>query len=135
MGVLDAPPNKFQDGAFMLRWITFGLFLISSSVHAGATLTDTRFTSCTNNICIEIKSHKAYQGSLGTAAIYFARPIVRLTDSDGLTQTWQAESVYFESVVNRLFIRAMQHRPSGKQVEAYYELQRGKLFIIQGSAS
>lgn len=113
----------------MLRGIALVLLLISRMTYADATLTGTRFTSCKNEVCIEIKSQKAFQGNLGNG-IYFAAPTVRMVIKGNTEKTWFAESVFFDAASDRLFIRALQKNSGTKNFEAYYEILRGKLHIL-----
>jgi hypothetical protein len=118
----------------MLRWIaTLSVLAASFTVHAGSTLTSLRFSSCANENCVEIKSAKAFQSFLGSSSLFFSKPTIRLVDSHGKEQIFQAESIFFDSVQNRLFIRDMADGSKRKPVEAYYQLNEGKLFVIAGA--
>ena len=115
----------------MWKAIAALLFLTPLFAQAEATLSGARFSSCTNGTCIEIKSEKAFQGHLGNG-IYFSSATVRLLIDGRATQTWSADSVFFDAGSDRLFIRSMQKTASKKSADAYYEILQGKFHILAG---
>jgi hypothetical protein len=113
-----------------MRWIAVGLMLISApAAFAGSSLSGAQFTSCFQKTCVQVKSQKAFQSSFVESSLYFAHPTIVIHQDGKQTQTWLAESVYFESASDRLLIRSLQ-RDSFRPVDAFYELSSGRLFLL-----
>lgn len=127
-------PGMKLNEVSMSRCLVFSFLFFVTAAYAGsgATLTGTHLTSCKDKVCVEVKSNKAYQGTINSGSIFFASPTIAVTENTKPSQTWQAESVFFDNIEDRLFIRALQKNPTSKRnFEAYYDLLQGRLFIIR----
>jgi hypothetical protein len=103
------------------------IFSFCVSANGEAVLKNSRFTTCQDKVCIEVLSGTAVQGHLGPS-LYFISPRVRVFENGKSLGAWPADSVFFDAVSNRLFIRSIER--NHKLVDAYFDIEQGRLHFV-----